>query len=124
MNTYNNEIAGGEFDWFAKDIEGNIGLFATAGEGTVPDIVVSNYEEHSKIIESIESPNWGSEDVWSDYASMGLYVYDWSLPGGPYKLMKSPTSEMSRKLQSQIKSLSSLYVLKIKYSDNQTIENL
>jgi len=48
MNTYNHGIEGSEFDWFAEDIEGNIGLFATAGEGAVPDVVVINFKEHSK----------------------------------------------------------------------------
>jgi len=122
MSTHINEIAGAEFDWFAKDAAGNIGLFATAGEGIVPDVVVRNFKEHAKITNTFESPNWGSENVWADYSVLGFYVYDWSLPGGPYKLKKSPTGEMSRELQLKIETLSSLYNLKVKFCECHVFE--
>ena len=124
MSTYKNEIAGAEFDWFAKDTSGNIGLFATSGEGVVPEIVSRNFKEHSRITDSLESPNWGSEDVWSDYSGLGLYVYDWRLPVGPYELKKTPTSNISNELKIQIESLSSLIILKVDYSECHTIESV
>ncbi|MCP5244423.1 MAG: hypothetical protein H6937_00020, partial [Burkholderiales bacterium] len=72
MSIYEEELEGREFDWFAIDSEGNIGLFSTAGEGTIPDSVVEAYSEHDHISEQLESPNWGNSDVWSDYAALGL----------------------------------------------------
>lgn len=67
MSIYEEEIEGREFDWFAIDSEGNIGLFSTAGEGAVPKLVIESYSEHDAISELLDSPNWGSSEVWSDY---------------------------------------------------------
>jgi hypothetical protein len=33
-------LQGREFDWFAVDGEGNIAMFASAGEGFVPEEVI------------------------------------------------------------------------------------
>ena len=42
MSHYKGELAGREFDWFAIDSDGNIGLFSTAGEGRIPETVFEN----------------------------------------------------------------------------------
>ena len=89
------DIQGGEFDWFAKDEDGNFALFATAGEGFVPDKALSLADTFESISNSIDAPNLGSSNVWNDYADMGLYVFDWRLPGGPYIRVRCPAGSGS-----------------------------
>ena len=84
------EIQGGEFDWFAIDTDGNYALFATAGEGFVPDPPLSLADSFDAISDSVDTPNWGSVNVWDDYAALGLYVFDWKLHGGPYVRVRCP----------------------------------
>ncbi|MFS1525476.1 hypothetical protein ACL7TT_15410 [Microbulbifer sp. 2304DJ12-6] len=115
MNIYEEELEGREFDWFAIDSEGNIGLFSTAGEGTIPDPVMEAYSEHDNISEQLESPNWGSSEVWSDYAALGLFVYDWDLPGGPYKRERTPSKVMNNEFKTKLLSMDSLYSFPIKF---------
>lgn len=64
MSTYEDEIEGREFDWFAVDSDGNFALFASAGEGKL-------LKAHSRILNSMmiyqrdfKSPNWDSSQVW------------------------------------------------------------
>lgn len=121
MSTYEQELEGREFDWFAIDSEGNIGLFSTAGEGAVPVAVIEAFSEHDNISEQLESPNWGSSEVWSDYAALGLYVYDWNLHGGPYKRARVPSKVMSDELKTKLLSMGCLYSLPIKFTELKEI---
>lgn len=121
MSIYKEELEGREFDWFAIDNEGNIGLFSTAGEGTIPGPVMEAYSEHDDISEQLESPNWGSSEVWSDYAVLGLYVYDWNLHGGPYKRERKPSKVMSNELKTKLLSMGSLYSVPVKFSEIKEI---
>jgi len=84
------DLRGIEFDWFSLDSEGNIALFATAGEGFYSDSVANNHIQHTAISENILTPHLGTANIWEDYAAIGLYVFDWALPGGPYKKVASP----------------------------------
>ena len=84
------ELNGLEFDWFAIDREGNLALFATAGEGFVPHSVAEHYLFHLELSDSLAVPHHGTPDIWTDYAAVGLFVFDWRLPGGPYEKRASP----------------------------------
>ncbi|WP_226645348.1 hypothetical protein [Microbulbifer variabilis] len=121
MSIYEEELEGREFDWFAIDSEGNIGLFSTAGEGTIPGSVIGAYSEHDNISEQLESPNWGTSEVWSDF---GLYVYDWNLHGGPYKREREPSKVMSNELKTKLLSMGSLYSLPIKFTEIKEIASV
>jgi hypothetical protein len=121
MSIYEEELEGREFDWFAIDCEGNIGLFSTAGEGTIPSAVMEAYSEHDKISEQLESPGWGSSEVWSDYAALGLYVYDWSLHGGPYKKERAPSKVINAELKQKLLSLGSLHSFSVKFAEQKEI---
>lgn len=121
MSIYEEELEGREFDWFAIDSEGNIGLFSTAGEGVIPSEVMEAYSEHDKISEQLESPNWGSSEVWSDYSALGLYVYDWSLHGGPYKKERAPSKVMNTELKQKLLSLGSLHRFSVKFAEQKEI---
>lgn len=90
---------GGELDWFAVDETGAIALFATAGEGFVTDSVLEYRAMHETIANSIEYPNWGTEAIWEDAAALGLYVFDWMSPAGPYALAASPAGEIDTQIR-------------------------
>ncbi len=124
MSIYEEELEGREFDWFAIDSEGNIGLFSTAGEGTIPGEVMEAYSGHDDMSEQLESPNWGSSEVWSDYAALGLYVYDWNLHGGPYKRERVPSNVMSNELKTKLLGMGSLYSLPLKFTELKEIASV
>lgn len=102
------ELQGREFDWFALDSGGNLALFSTAGEGFIPDPVIDRLEKHEAISESLPSPHVGSASVWNDYADQGFFVYDWSLPGGPYERRAVPTTPMAMQLKAKILAIGNL----------------
>lgn len=98
----NPDLHGIEFDWFAIDRDGNVALFATAGEGFVPQSVVKYHENHSSFSDSLPAPRTGTSEVWNDYATLGFYVFDWALPGGPYEMCASPSVPLTDELKSEI----------------------
>ena len=102
------DVTGIEFDWFAADSEGNLALFATAGEGFLPNGVAENHEMHSVISGSLPAPRAGTTEVWLDYADAGFYVFDWALPGGPYELRASPTRELERAIRQQVLAMTNM----------------
>lgn len=124
MSIYEDEIEGREFDWFAIDSDGNIGLFSTAGEGPVPKLVIESYIEHDAISELLDSPNWGSSEVWSDYAALGFYVFDWHLHGGPYKREHDPTKSMSVDLKEKIMKTGILHNFSGKFPELEVVNDV
>ena len=124
MSIYEEEIVGGEFDWFAMDLDGDIAIMSTAGEGSVPEEAVESYQKHNEVSESIETPNWGSSEVWSDYAALGLFVFDWQLPGGPYLRERSPENGLEEDLKNKILAIGTLPQLPIKFRSTKQIDNV
>ena len=124
VTSYEEEIVGREFDWYAEDLDGNIGLFATAGEGFVPDSVLANFTSHDEISESLESPNWGSSEVWSDFSKLGFYVYDWDLPGGPYIQQETASATISVKLKSKVLSIAGIPRLDVRFSELKVLQSV
>ena len=102
------ELHGREFDWFAIDSEGSLALFATAGEGFIPQSASDCFSKHDAISESLLAPHVGTTQVWSDYAAQGLFVFDWSLPSGPYKKCVNPSVSIAQDLKSKIMSIANL----------------
>lgn len=116
------DLRGIEFDWFAVDIEGNVALFATAGEGFFPKVVAEHQEMHSSVSESLPAPRAGTAEVWLDYASVGLYVFDWALPGGPYQRRASPTCELQGAIRNQVLALPQLPRFNGSFSNSATVD--
>jgi hypothetical protein len=83
-------VQGQEFDWFARDASGAIALFATAGDGSVPDCVLEASELHDHANSLVSVSGWGSPHVWNSYAAAGLFAYDWHEPTGRYRRVASP----------------------------------
>jgi hypothetical protein len=102
------ELSGFEFDWFAVDNDGNVALFAAAGEGFFPDCVAEHHKDHSFLSNSFPCPRAGTPEVWNDYAALGLFVFDWALPGGPYEKRVSPTRNASGELRKEVLAMPEL----------------
>jgi hypothetical protein len=54
------DFCGIEFDWFAVDATGAIGLFATGGWGDIPVAVVQQASCHQQIVRQFLVPRSGS----------------------------------------------------------------
>ncbi len=61
------DFYGYEFDWYAVDQEGQIGVFSTAGFGPIPQAVQLHYQDHLDISDQIHQPSMGTPDVWKDF---------------------------------------------------------
>jgi hypothetical protein len=115
------ELEGIDLNWFAMDSIGKIALFATAGAGFVPKSVVAGYAEHDAVSDGIETPNWGTERVWDDYAARGIFVYDWGTSGGPYRRVREPMAGVDEGLCSKVLSISSLPRLNVEFGNSGNI---
>jgi hypothetical protein len=107
MNVYA-EIEGREFDWFAMDRTGRVAMFATAGAGTVPEMVLADYLAHDRVSEAFPVEHFGSERVWDAYARLGLYVYDWDHGKCVYRRLREPTATLPEHFGELFRGLSSL----------------
>ncbi len=115
------ELEGGDFDWFASDRSGNIAKFSTAGDGYVPQAVLAEHETHQTIANEIPAPHWGSDKVWDDYASMGLFVYDWGVDHGPYRRVRRPCGEMTAEFRAKLAKITSLPRLDLDFQNCRSI---
>jgi hypothetical protein len=115
------QLIGREFDWFGADSNGKFGIFSSAGSGIIPMNVIEDFKSHDIISEQIELLNFGTEMVWNDFASYGLFVYDWSQNNGPYIKKSNPNSEISEKLKSKLSNLRSLVEFKVSFADSKEI---
>jgi hypothetical protein len=96
------EIEGREFDWFARDETGALALFATAGEGTVPQSVVAHVDAHDAIGDAIPVFGWGTSEVWQSYAAVGLYAYNWDSAKNRYCRVAIPEAAIAQHLEELI----------------------
>jgi len=94
MANIEQEMEGVDFDWFAIDQSGNWAVFATAGEGFIPESVLKYADLHSFISEKINLPNWGRSNIWHDYAVVGLFAFDWDSAIGGYIKKASPDTSV------------------------------
>ena len=92
---YYDKIQGLEFDWFAFDADGSLALFSTAGGGLIPSDVVPLVDAFCELADRFETPNWGTEKIWDDYANLGLFVFDGDYSGNPYKRVRVPACELA-----------------------------
>ena len=104
-----------EFDWFAIDEEGSLGLFSTGGYGEIPVDVLNHSDCHKDAASSIPLPHWGTKMVWEDFAQSGLYVFDWQPHQGPYMKVAVPIMSMNIALQQQVFQIPNIPRLKISF---------
>ncbi|MGI4738093.1 MAG: hypothetical protein ACRYG7_23235 [Janthinobacterium lividum] len=115
-------LFGMDFDWFAQDITGAIGLFSTAGYGEIPLEVLQHVAAHRALTDTILLPHWGSLAVWKDYARMGLTVFDWQHWDGPYKKAAPPLDAMPALLREAILQIPRLPQLPVWFSEVRTVK--
>ncbi|MBF6023963.1 hypothetical protein [Lysobacter niastensis] len=102
------DLKGVDFEWFAVDRNGRLALFVTAGDGFVPASVAAAADAISTLSSTISTPHVGTGHVWEDYGNVGLYVYDWAMPVGPYGLIQSPLQALSPGFRQAILGLPAL----------------
>lgn len=105
------DFCGIEFDWFAVDAAGAIGLFSTGGWGEIPVGVARHAQYHQQLVAQLVVPDWGAMEIWNDLARNGLYVFDWQPYEGPYLQLAQPPSEPDRLLKNTILQLPDLLKL-------------
>ena len=118
------ELYGFEFDWFAIDKNNNIAFISSAGYGNIPDVVIQHREDYDNIVGSFSTPHYGTMQIWDDYASYGLFVYDWEIYDGPYLKMKEPNEEMSEELRKKIMNIPSIPILSVDFLKSATLEGI
>jgi hypothetical protein len=96
------QIEGLEYDWLSLDQENCVALFSTAGCGYAPMQFLKHTEAHDIAIEVILAarattiarffPSLSPElkNTWKLVAERGLFAYDCSPDGGPYRLVAAP----------------------------------
>ena len=50
----------------------------------------------------------GTLEIWNDLAVLGFYVFDWVLPGGPYRKLVEPANSVSQELEIKIMAINNL----------------
>lgn len=120
--SFDQRFPGFEFDWFAADIKGNLGLFSSAGFGPVPSSVQAHFQDHDRMTSHIELPNWNSPEIWKDYAWMGLYVFDWQHWQGPYLKMGQPFAEMDAAFKQQILEIPNLIIFNVAFEQVKSMD--
>ncbi len=116
-----NDFWGREFDWFAPDTAGNLGVFCFAGHGFIPEQVLAHHEEHTLLAAEIPLPHFGSLKVWHDYARYGLFVYDWNIYDGPYRQEAKPSKPLREDVEARILQIEGLPILRYNFHDKSTI---
>jgi hypothetical protein len=102
---------GTDFDWFALDRNGSLGVFATAREGPVPLPMWEDFERFQRLRTWVTGlpglapavqvfPGGANYQDWCEYALKGLYAFDFqsdldgSKPEG-YDLIAQPTAALN-----------------------------
>lgn len=94
-----------EFDWYAVDQCGHVGVFSTAGFGDIPSVVFDNIKDYPLVTQYFENSinssgkrpfdnNYLCID-WEMATTLGLFVYDWEHFNGPYFKRVSPLSPLN-----------------------------
>lgn len=110
-----------EFDWFARDREGRLGLFSAAGGAPVPASARKSAVAHGVVGELIEIRDWGSAAVRQSYARAGLYAYDWSRSEACYVRVTKPESVMSPVLQREVEAIPGLPELDLSFEQARAV---
>lgn len=120
-NAFRDEYAGTDFDWFAADVEGNIGIFFNDSFGFVPEAVQASYQAHARLAQELEGPYAGSMNLARNMANEGLFVfswsgqwepYSWSHPSEPYEQVAQPARELDAAFKARILRIEGLPVLR------------
>jgi hypothetical protein len=101
---------GTDFDWFALDRQGHLGVFTTARQGPVPMTFWEHFEQFQQLRKWVDElpsvapsvqvfPGEGNYRDWAEYALKGLFAFDFQdeLRGGKangYDLIAYPLAPL------------------------------
>jgi hypothetical protein len=116
------EFLGSEFDWIARDRQGNLGYFSTAGEGWVPESILANAEPFAECLDIVTAlPVVGvpectfsgdhAIDDWLKVAARGLYALDWNRGTERYELVARPTAKAALEGRHAFEELTRIAIL-------------
>ena len=115
------EILGREFDWIAVDSIGSYALFSSAGGGLIPVEVIPLIQYFDELTDRFETPHWGSDAVWDDYANLGMFVFDSDSFGGVYTRLREPSTPLSPQVRERLNKLPNRVVFDGSFSTTETI---
>jgi hypothetical protein len=104
-----------DFEWFACDELGHVGVFADAGTTWVPDRFFLGYDRYSSLHRDLRSlpviaapvfepgaERWDPRGIVAAWASKGFFVYDWPIeespnpnPNRPYRRVCRPSAPLA-----------------------------
>lgn len=97
------DIEGIEYDWLARDEDGHVAMFSTAGAGYAPPTFLRDTDAHDAAFDALlalpatTSAKFfpeiapGLKNTWKLVAERGLFAFDCDPNGGPYRLVAAPT---------------------------------
>ncbi len=97
-------------------------MFATAGAGIVPALVLADHLAHDRLSELFPVEHWGSEKVWDVYAGLGLYVYDWDDGARKYCRSRVPSAAMPEEFRERFRCLPSLPRFDFRFENRMIID--
>jgi hypothetical protein len=115
-------ISGIEFDWFAIDNMGHYALMSSAGSGIVPMSVIEDYKSHTSITKQFDLPDYGSEQIWGNFAEYGLYVFDYDIHKNSYIRKSKPLKKIPEYIKNELKKLRNIPRLNCSFETNSKID--
>jgi hypothetical protein len=109
---FEERFPGFEFDWFALDEAGRIGLFSSAGFGPVPASVQLQFQQHDRAAAHLD---WRVLEMEQVCAEQGLFLFDWQHWQGPYLKLAEPIREMEAAFRQQILQIPALLVFPVSF---------
>ena len=125
---------GSEFDWFAVDEGGHVGVFSTAGYGPVPSAVLKHVAELDAYYNTwrdaisltgrcVDRPlRPGDFNDWISAAERGLYGFDWTIWAGPYERVTVPSHPLNvDELPRDLRRLATVVSLAVDFGTATTV---
>jgi hypothetical protein len=126
-----------EFDWFAIDKNGHVGVFSSLNQAPIPNAVLQTLEVYQKQAEAIALlPKTGKAKLffggnlndWKRYAENGLFAYDYrdahrSNKLNHYDLVAIPSKPISVQCL-PVDIIKSFVVIDLEFGNNIPFEHL
>jgi hypothetical protein len=121
-----------EFDWFAVDRDGFVGLFSSAGNGPIPASVAAHASEFDDYDwgthlppsgRCLDSPTRaGDFSFWVVAAERGMFGFDWQMWDGPFERLTVPSHPVrATDLPPDMRRLASLAVLSLDFGSTSSL---
>lgn len=116
---FDERFPGLEFNWFALDAQGQMGLFSSAGFGPVPASVQLHFQAHDQAAFQLDWSVLKMEQVGTE---LGLFLFDWQHWKGPYLKLAQPVGEMNAAFKQQILQIPELIIFPMSFTAVESIQ--